>query len=1042
MRLAAEKGARHVDVLWLVEHVDREFDVAVYCKIEIERRFGLTVEIANYYTDFESVTTGIIPNVVLVPFFLSAEDVGSREYSRAWPGATLVNLRWEQILYKANNSLKQLRGEVARDVVRHVAWSAESRDELVAQGARSQHVLLTGNPLSSLYERPYRDAFVARTDLAGQHGLDPSRKWLFFPENYRWAFVKDNTLRKMEARGTGIAAEQLSELRAYCLDSLRTVLGWLDAAARDDGWEVIFRPRPSTNTAAMHSLVAGVLPDRAPRLHVIKDQSVREWALASDHVMSSFSTSLIEAALAGKPINTVSPSPVPELLRYDWCDLVQDLGSVDAITAALRDPAEKATYAPTADWARARFQPRGNPIVVLAEEIGRLATRYLVEAMPPVVLPLDHEPPPVPKGLFSVLTHDKDAWTPGALIRRQALFEAVLEGCDTVSAEAGETEGTAGVRLSIVICTYNRAEHLAKLLDSLVDQQSHHMDLEILVVDNRSTDQTMLVCRNRQDSMPELRYCFEPVQGLSNARNRGIAAATRPHILYIDDDATVPRHYLGIAESILSEHDPDFFGGPVYPVYGTSKPDWFHDKFETRKYADRPKLIFGRSISGGNFGARRAKLRQLGGFDPSLGMSGTTMHFMEERAVLELYRFLTPRRLQKVFYHPELFISHYTGPANLRLSYRMRRGFKTMECGVLVRVRFALASGAKRNLAGFLREQLDVLLSSGRTLVTASAQAVLSWPPRLTAPAAKALVETARALGAISGCFKLWRATDLNTPPPEGVLFVRPYNIADLSCTAEEQDAILALADEIGVRAGIIGDERRTKPIEALLRRWRFRTFRRVVILGYLPGPLMRQLQSFCDGTEVVDFNDVSAPPLLAPARMDAKGQTTCVQWLRDLSSAEAVPLAPRRHGILMIVGANVTKTLLGRSDREKLLNWFQRSGVRADCLRITGLRMAELLMHAGVRSYKTILALGVMSPQSKRELQSLVKNVEGMEVEDLEDLRCSPEVYRAVSAASRLEATSDAAPFLEALRKLAGEVEGSSLDRRYRRATARIGSR
>ena len=223
--MAAEQGARQVDVLWLVEHVDREFDVAVYCKVEIERRFGVTVEIANYYTEFERVTTGIVPHVVLVPFFFSADDVGSKQYCGAWPGATLVNLRWEQVLYKANSALKQLRGDVARDVVRHVAWSAANRDELVAQGARPDHVLLTGHPLFSLYERPYRDAFVPRSALAAQHGLDPGRKWLFFPENYRWAFVKDSTLRKLEARGTGITVEQLVELREYCGESLRTVLG-------------------------------------------------------------------------------------------------------------------------------------------------------------------------------------------------------------------------------------------------------------------------------------------------------------------------------------------------------------------------------------------------------------------------------------------------------------------------------------------------------------------------------------------------------------------------------------------------------------------------------------------------------------------------------------------------------------------------------------------------------------------------------------------------------------------------------------------------
>ena len=395
---------------------------------------------------------------------------------------------------------------------------------------------------------------------------------------------------------------------------------------------------------------------------------------------------------------------------------------------------------------------------------------------------------------------------------------------------------------------------------------------------------------------------------------------------------------------------------------------------------------------------------------------------MDERAVLELYRFLTPRRLQKVFYHPDLFISHHID-RKLTLSFQMRRGFRLAECKVLVVDRFALATGARANLAGCLMEQWGVLLSSGRTLVTASPQAVFSWPPRLTVPVANALVRAAKALGRVSGYLKLRRATDLNTPPPEGVLFVRLYNIAGLSSAAEAHDAILALADGIGVRAGRVDvGSTESRQIERALRREGFRTFRKVAILGYLPGPLKNRLGSFCGGTAIVDFSDVAAPPVLPPAGMDATWQTACARWLRDLSSPEAVPSAPRRHGVLLIAGSNVEKTVLGRGDREKVLHWIERSGLRARYLEVKGDRMADLFAQAGAPSYKTILALGAMSSRSKDELKSLVGDVE---IADLGDLPCSPDVYRAVSAASCLEATPDAAPFLEALRTLAGEGEG-----------------
>jgi surface carbohydrate biosynthesis protein len=1020
--MASGKDLRRVDVLWLVEHVDRELDVAIACAIEVERRFGLTVEIANYYTDFEHLMGGVVPDVVLVPFFFSADDIGSKQYATRWPDAALIDLRWEQILYKVNQSLKRVRGDAARRSVWHVAWSEESAAEAIAQGVQPDKVLLTGHPLFSLYEPSYRGAFVPRSELAQRHGLSLEKRWLFFPENYRWAFVKDNSMRKLEARGTGVAANDLADLRAYCRDSLHDALLWLDRVARDEGWEVIFRPRPSTNTEDLQALVAKALPDRPPRLHVVKDHSVRDWTLASDHVMSSFSTSLIEAALAGKPINTVSPAPVPELLRYEWCALVHDVATADAMAAALRDPANRAPMAPLAAWARRRFQPRGTPIVVLAENIGRIASRYKLEGAARVTM-RDEPAPASPKGLFSRRSHDKDHWTAESLALRKAQFTATIAEARAARVHESAADDTAKpkVGLSIVICTHNREEHLRTLLDSLVDQEPHGLDLEILVVDNRSSDGTMALCRERQRELPELRYCFEATLGLSHARNRGMAASRHPHILYLDDDATVPREYLKTAAHIIAEHDPDFFGGPVIPAFGAARPSWFHDHFELRRYTTEPKFVFDRSISGGNFGVRRALVERLGGFDPSLGMTGSRMRFMEERMLIERYRFVTPVRQQRIFYHPELFISHYTGPAKLTLSYQLRRAFHSAQSRVLVAGRFALASGAKADSARNFTAPAGALLSGVRTVAVESAKATLSGAPRLTPLAARGLVKIARSLGELRGYWSLWRDPSLDAPARAGVLFVRLPRLSGQPVSEAVRDQLLSVADSHGLRAGLMEtDTKADDAIEPLLRRERFRTYGKVIVLGYLPVPFKQQLQRLCGDTAVADFSDVG--PL--PDSMEGEGRDAFAGWVRTVSSPGQPRPAQKREGVLMIAGGpTIQKALLGREAWERLLAWFRQSGIRADLLRLKGTRVTELVIQAGGPSYSAILALGVMSPEGKRELQHAVGNVR---ISDLADLGCARDAYRAVAGAADLERTPAAAPLLAALRSLAGDTRSS----------------
>jgi glucosyl-dolichyl phosphate glucuronosyltransferase len=91
--------------------------------------------------------------------------------------------------------------------------------------------------------------------------------------------------------------------------------------------------------------------------------------------------------------------------------------------------------------------------------------------------------------------------------------------------------------ISVVICTYNRADRLRLALDALCTQTLSPQSFEILVVDNASTDDTAALCTFYKEKLPQLHYLFEPVQGLSRARNTAWEEAKSPYIAYLDDDA-------------------------------------------------------------------------------------------------------------------------------------------------------------------------------------------------------------------------------------------------------------------------------------------------------------------------------------------------------------------------------------------------------------------------------------------------------------------------------------------------------------------------
>ena len=84
--------------------------------------------------------------------------------------------------------------------------------------------------------------------------------------------------------------------------------------------------------------------------------------------------------------------------------------------------------------------------------------------------------------------------------------------------------------VSVVITTYNRAQLLPRAIESA---QNAGSDLEVIVVDDCSTDETPQLC----EKLDGIRYVrLKNNRGLANARNVGIAESSSEFIAFLDDD--------------------------------------------------------------------------------------------------------------------------------------------------------------------------------------------------------------------------------------------------------------------------------------------------------------------------------------------------------------------------------------------------------------------------------------------------------------------------------------------------------------------------
>jgi glycosyltransferase involved in cell wall biosynthesis len=205
--------------------------------------------------------------------------------------------------------------------------------------------------------------------------------------------------------------------------------------------------------------------------------------------------------------------------------------------------------------------------------------------------------------------------------------------------------------ISVIIPAFNEEAYLGQCLDAIMANVQGRA-LEIIVVDNNSTDGTEAVAR----LYPDVTYVFEPEKGITKARQRGYLTARGEIVAYVDADTMPPPGWIEQIEEQFGRNPKlACLSGP-YSFYDLPRfrrrvaQGWF--------VAARPLYgIIGYMVVGGNFAIRRRVLDAMGGFDASIEFYGEDADIARRARkhgkVLFSPRFVMPtsgRRLQKQGY--------------------------------------------------------------------------------------------------------------------------------------------------------------------------------------------------------------------------------------------------------------------------------------------------------------------------------------------------------------------------------------------------------
>jgi len=233
---------------------------------------------------------------------------------------------------------------------------------------------------------------------------------------------------------------------------------------------------------------------------------------------------------------------------------------------------------------------------------------------------------------------------------------------------------------SIIVCIYNRAESLRDTLSALRALKAPAgRQWEVIVVDNNSQDHTRAVVEEAQHGWPSLRYEFEGKQGLSHARNHGIACARGDLLLFTDDDVLPESDWLEKVLDGLIKHGAAACGGFIAPIWESPPPNWLTERFHgfvavrTDRSDDYQITTNSQAPYGANMAIQRSVIDRVGGFDTNRGRKGKVLASGEDGEMFE--RILAAG--YKVAFLGDAIVHHKVEAFRLRKQYIRRWRYQT-----------------------------------------------------------------------------------------------------------------------------------------------------------------------------------------------------------------------------------------------------------------------------------------------------------------------------------------------------------------------------
>lgn len=137
-------------------------------------------------------------------------------------------------------------------------------------------------------------------------------------------------------------------------------------------------------------------------------------------------------------------------------------------------------------------------------------------------------------------------------------------------------------KVSAIISFYNSEQYAEKCLRSVMDQTLK--ELEIIVIDDGSTDRTRRIVEETAKDDPRVVYVAKVNGGLASSRKQGMALATGEYITFVDGDDHIQKNMYKSMYEKAKQENLDIVQCNIIP---TGDPDKWKETERDRKYPER-----------------------------------------------------------------------------------------------------------------------------------------------------------------------------------------------------------------------------------------------------------------------------------------------------------------------------------------------------------------------------------------------------------------------------------------------------------------------